>query len=163
MTGRPPAARIRMAPSADRDVPVTSWPAATSMAVNGRPIAPLAPARKMRVTVEKTTSGEAIGEPAGHRSTDRGPRRAAGYHDPDATRPSAPEAGRQRHRPAGRCLQRDLGAGPTVTSELSAGTLGPELLLGRRDRGARRLELRQADPVDRLAPPRRGVDDDPTE
>ena len=39
-------------------MPVTSWPAATSNVVNGRPIAPLAPARKIRVTVEKTTSNE---------------------------------------------------------------------------------------------------------
>ena len=49
MAASAPAAVIVAAPASVRDVPVTRKPAATSMAVSGRPIAPLAPARKMRV------------------------------------------------------------------------------------------------------------------
>src|SRR3954469_2530241 len=43
-----PAASILAAPAGVRLVPVTPWPASTSIRVSGRPIAPLAPARKIR-------------------------------------------------------------------------------------------------------------------
>src|SRR4051794_13793592 len=50
MAGVAPAASILAAPAGVRLVPVTPWPASTSIRVSGRPIAPLAPARKTRAT-----------------------------------------------------------------------------------------------------------------
>src|SRR3972149_11198945 len=51
IAGAPPAAAMRFARSGERVVPVTSWPALTSSGRRRRPIAPEAPARKMRMRI----------------------------------------------------------------------------------------------------------------
>ena len=48
-TGSAPAARMASARAGERVVPVTWWPAATSSGISREPMAPAAPARKMRI------------------------------------------------------------------------------------------------------------------